>query len=210
MFYIFFYFIYLLMVTALSMEAPKDVCLTTGCVEASLSISKLMDQTINPCVDFYSFACGNFVNETIIPDEKSSVDTFSIILDKVQEQLRTLVSIPVNDSEIYPFKLVKKLYKSCMNTSMFSYTFSPCFLIIVFKGLIQDRGIKPLVDILDTLGGWPVVKGDLWNESSWTWQNSSLISSKIGYATDYIFKLTIAADRLNNTIRIIYVRKNNI
>lgn len=190
MFYIVFCSINLLMVTALSMEAPIDVCLTTGCVEASSSISKLMDQTINPCVDFYSFACGHFVNETIIPDEKSSVDTFSIILDKVQEQLRTLVDVPVNDSEIYPFKLVKKLYKSCMNIN-----------------IIQDRGIKPLVDILQTIGGWPVVQGHSWNESTWTWQNSSLISSEIGYTTDYIFKLTIAADRLNNTIRIIYVSR---
>ncbi|CAO1406059.1 unnamed protein product [Diamesa serratosioi] len=193
MFCIFLYLINVFIAVALSMETSEktiEVCLTAGCVEAAQSISMHMDQTVDPCDDFYHFACGSFVNETIIPDDKIFVDTFSIILDKVLDQLRTLINVPVNDSEIDPFKLVKKVYKSCMNTS-----------------LIQDRGIKPLVEIHETLKGWPILKGDKWNESSWSWQNASLTSSNLGYTTDYIFKLTVAADRLNNTNRIIYIEQ---
>ena len=131
MFCIVLYLINLLIVTAVSNETSEksiDICLTAGCVEAASSILKQMDETVEPCDDFYSFACGSFVKETIIPDEKSFVNTFSIILDRVQDQLRTLVSVPVNDSEIYPFKLVKKLYKSCMNTSMFPFRFQKCII----------------------------------------------------------------------------------
>ena len=174
-------------------EKSMDVCLTAGCFKAASSISKEMDETVDPCDDFYSFACGNFVNETIIPDDKICVNTFSLLLDKVQDQLRTIFSVPVNDSEIYPFKLVKKLYKSCMDTR-----------------LIQDRGLKPLLDILESLGGWPVLKGYLWDGSSWSWQNTFLKAKKLGYNTDFIFKFTITPDLLNNTIRIIQVRKCHI
>jgi membrane metallo-endopeptidase-like protein 1 len=77
----------------------------------------MMDPNVEPCDDFYNFACGNFVEETNIPDEKVSVNTFSIIGDKLQEQLRNLVSDPINDEEAEPFKLAKKVFKACMNKS---------------------------------------------------------------------------------------------
>lgn len=131
MFCIFLYLINVLIVTVLNMEVSDksiDVCSTAGCVEAAKSIVTNMDQTVDPCDDFYSFACGNFVKDTTIPDDKSFVNTFSIILEKVQDQLRTIVSVPVNDSEIHPFKLVKKLYKSCMNTSKFLFRILICYI----------------------------------------------------------------------------------
>lgn len=64
-----------------------------------------------------NFACGNFVENTIIPDDKVSVNTFSVISDKLQEQLRTIVTAPIEDDEIEPFKNVKRLYLACMNKS---------------------------------------------------------------------------------------------
>jgi neprilysin len=76
-----------------------------------------MDPNVDPCEDFYDFACGNFVKETQIPADKTQVNAFSAIQDKLQEQLRTTFEEPVADNEPAPFKLVKRLYKACMNTS---------------------------------------------------------------------------------------------
>lgn len=76
-----------------------------------------MDTTVDPCDDFYSYACGTFVRDTIIPDDKTSVNTFSVIGDKLQEQLRSLVTDPVDPAEPKPFKLAKQLYNACMNKS---------------------------------------------------------------------------------------------
>ena len=44
---------------------------------------EMMDVSVDPCENFYNFACGSFVKETNIPDEKVSVNTFSIIEDKL-------------------------------------------------------------------------------------------------------------------------------
>ena len=88
-----------------------------------------MDQKVDPCVDFYSFACGKFENDTIIPDDRSSVTTFSLISDRVTEQLRILIERPIKENEAEPFKLVKMLYASCLNKSKF-YLFIVCYLIL--------------------------------------------------------------------------------
>lgn len=138
---------------------------------------------------FYSFACGNFVKETTIPDEKVSVNTFSIIGDKLQEQLRSLISEEINPNDSEPFNLAKRLYRACMN-----------------KTLIEERGLKPLISITDKLGGWPVVLGDKWDpKSEWSWTWAVKEFRKVGYSMDYIFDFSIGIDLKKSTSRIIDV-----
>ena len=68
-----------------------------------------MDKSVNPCDDFYSFACGGFETRNVIPDDQSSVTTFSLISDEVTEQLRSLIERPIKEGDAEPFKLVKKV-----------------------------------------------------------------------------------------------------
>lgn len=91
--------------------------MTPTCVHSASKMLELMDSTVDPCEDFYNFACGTFIKETNIPDDKSSVNSFSIIEDKLEEQLRNLVSEKINESEAEPFKLAKRIFNSCMNKS---------------------------------------------------------------------------------------------
>lgn len=93
------------------------VCLTAGCIHTASKVLDAIDSSIEPCDDFYHFACGNFVKNTNIPDEKVSVNTFSVIGDLLQEQLRTLVSEETRADEAKPFRLAKDFFKACMNKS---------------------------------------------------------------------------------------------
>lgn len=166
-----------------------DLCLTPGCIHAAARALELMDSSVEPCDDFYSFACGNFVKETTIPDEKVSVNTFSIIGDKLQEQLRSLISEDIKPSDSEPFNLAKRLYRACMN-----------------KTLIEERGLKPLIGITDQLGGWPVVLGEKWDpKSEWSWTWAVKEFRKVGYSMDYIFDFSIGIDLKKSTSRIIDV-----
>jgi predicted metalloendopeptidase len=83
-----------------------------------------MDKSVNPCEDFYSFACGGFEAKNVIPDDQSSVTTFSLISDEVTEQLRSLIERPIKDGDAEPFKLVKKV-----NISFVYHLFSPKMII---------------------------------------------------------------------------------
>lgn len=77
-----------------------------------------------------------------------------------------------------------------------------------FPALIEERGLRPLVDIQEEMGGWPVVKGDNWDEKSWSWQKSVKDFRKRGYSTDYILDFSVGTDLKNSTRRIIDVRNN--
>lgn len=80
-----------------------------------------MDRNVEPCDDFYNFACGNFIKSTNIPEDKVSINTFSEIGDKLQLQLKQLVSENRNENEKKPFKLANFLYRACMNKSKYFF-----------------------------------------------------------------------------------------
>jgi predicted metalloendopeptidase len=46
-----------------------------------------MDRAADPCNDFYQFACGGFIEKTVIPEDKPGVSMFSIIRDKLDLQV---------------------------------------------------------------------------------------------------------------------------
>lgn len=76
-----------------------------------------------------------------------------------------------------------------------------------FAARIEEKGIQPLLDILESLGGWPVLKGDQWDQdSSWTWVKSVGDFRQQGYSTDYFFDFSVGTDLKNSTRRIIDVR----
>lgn len=171
-------------------NAPDDttekVCVSPGCIHTASRVLEYMDPSVDPCDDFYEFTCGNFLKKTNIPDDKSSVTSFSIISDMLQEQLRTMIEEPVHEDEPKPFQLTKKLYRACMN-----------------KTLIENEGLDTIHSILEDLGGWPVLKGPMWSEADFDWRKSVYKFRKVGYSVDYFIDFSVGVDVKNSTKRII-------
>ena len=83
-----------------------------------------MNRNIDPCDDFYQFACGGFVKNNEIPNDRAGVNTFSTLDDYLREQLNTSLAEDIQPSDLKAFKMVKTFYKSCMNESkLFFYDF---------------------------------------------------------------------------------------
>lgn len=91
----------------------KNRCTSLSCVHASSSIIDLIESEIDPCNDFYGYACGNFVEEVYTPDEKSTLDTLTLMGDKLTEYLLTLYTKPILDTEPKIHKLSKRMFQSC-------------------------------------------------------------------------------------------------
>lgn len=87
------------------------------CKLSSLTFQKIIFS--HRCDDFYSFACNKFIQTTYTPDEKSIVNTESLLLDQLDENLLRIFSKPLNSFDPWPHKLAKQLYKNCMNLGKF-------------------------------------------------------------------------------------------
>lgn len=95
--------------------AANNICHSDSCAKASKKMLSYMDESVNPCDDFYEFACGGYLRRTVIPDDKSSLTSFSLIQDKVDKQLEAILTEEPLPSDIKPFKLAKILTKTCLD-----------------------------------------------------------------------------------------------
>ena len=96
----------------------EDRCSTLSCVHSSATIIKNLNPEINPCEDFYTYACGTFLEEQHTPDEKSTVNTLNQMNDKLTEYLLTLLLKPSLDNEPKLHKLAKSFFNTCQDTGI--------------------------------------------------------------------------------------------
>ncbi|XP_077532116.1 M13 family metallopeptidase neprilysin 2 isoform X1 [Haemaphysalis longicornis] len=163
------------------------LCLSPGCVQAAATLLQNMNQSVDPCVNFYEFACGGWVQRHTIPDDKSSLSQFSLIQDQLDAKLRTLVEEPIRPaSEPLFVHKMKNMYQSCLNTTR-----------------IDSLGEGPLKAVLTVLGGWPVVEGASWDASRFHWLDALIQYRNFGYSHDILLDLSVIPDFRNNTRYII-------
>ncbi|KAB7494554.1 Endothelin-converting enzyme 2 [Armadillidium nasatum] len=151
-------------------RSKREVCLTEGCVNAAYHILERANLSVDPCEDFYEFACGTFVHNTKIPDSKSGVTMFSQAMDSLKQKLRILIEDENTHHDSEATTKTKELYASCMDIDR-----------------IEEKGLHPLYDILDFLGGWPVLEGDDWDSKNFSWIGTLLKKRKIGFSINSIF-----------------------
>ncbi|CAG2177031.1 unnamed protein product, partial [Oppiella nova] len=100
-----------------------------------------MDRSVDPCFDFFDYACGGWTQTNAIDEDESRTDTFTVMRNELTDKLRTILESPIDGKESNATKKAKILYTSCIN-----------------EDLIEQRGSRPLLQLLDDLGGWPLLK----------------------------------------------------
>lgn len=164
-------------------------CSTQGCLRTAEKIRNYFDESKSPCENFYEFACGNYIENKNIPRGQGSIDEFSDVEDLVSRQLWPIISEPIQLKESKPIRLAKDFYASCINQDEFT----------------EERTIKQMVDILDEFGGWPVLKGDTWQERNFDWVETVKQFRELGLNANAIFSLNIGIDLKNSSKRVLTV-----
>jgi predicted metalloendopeptidase len=164
----------------------NDYCFTKGCIQTAADLLDKLDETANPCDDFYQFACGSFIEETVIPDDRTRTSMFSILGDKLDVQVRGLLEGEIKASDPKPFQMAKSVFQSCMD-----------------KETIETAGLDPLKLILKKMGGWPLLEGPNWNEEGYKWYEMTYKFRENGYSVDYLVDFSVTTDLKNSSWRIL-------
>jgi putative endopeptidase len=110
MIYYSFYFFYLFCFIHTDISIPQIFFPNLQDNDIAKIVLSLMDQTVNPCMDFYNFSCGNWLKNTQIPpDQGAYYRTFNSITDNNLEILKEIVSDSTLNKKTYTY------YSSCMN-----------------------------------------------------------------------------------------------
>jgi len=163
----------------------NDYCFTKGCIQTAADLLDKLDETADPCDDFYQFACGSFIEETVIPDDRTRTSMFSILGDKLDVQVRGLLEGEIKASDPKPFQMAKSVFQSCMD-----------------KETIEAAGLDPLKLILKKMGGWPLLE-PVWNEDGYKWYEMTYKFRENGYSVDYLVDFSVTTDLKNSSWRIL-------
>ncbi|XP_059162235.1 neprilysin-2-like [Physella acuta] len=90
-------------------EPVQEICNSVKCQYLAKQVVNLMKKSVNPCDDFYTYACGNYrpamLNEISILDGLNRKN-YDFLLDKLNSE--------VEESNYFSVKLAKIYYQSCM------------------------------------------------------------------------------------------------
>ncbi|XP_046994653.1 neprilysin-4-like [Schistocerca americana] len=164
----------------------NKVCLTEECKQAASVLLDTIDINVNPCEDFYEFACGGWVKKHPVPPTESHMNQFDVVTEKLDLQLKGILESPEDQNDPPPVNSAKKFYKSCMDLDT-----------------VEADGLELLSKMLEELGGWPMAHDD-WDELTFDWQKAvAFLTKKL--AVSPLILVYVYLDRKNSSRSVITI-----
>lgn len=174
--------------TALTIKS-SDECLTPHCLSAANYSIQLMDPTVDPCHDFYDFACGRFIKEVQIPSNRVSISpAFTDLNEKVRNELIGLLQEPIGLKEAQPIAMAKKYFTDCMDNET-----------------REAMGSKPLLELIEKMGGWPMLSGSKTDFPLGKWWQFAEKFESAGVRGDHLIRVIVGRDLKQKNQSALYV-----
>ncbi|CAF0840442.1 unnamed protein product [Rotaria sordida] len=169
-------------------RSERELCLTPECISLAADTYNAMDITVDPCEDFYQFACGNWDKTHPIPEGRNVRSSFESFVNDVVDLYRELLRKPILDTEPDAVKKLKTFYQACVSPERDSPA-------------IENTTYHLLMQHLERFGGFPPLHGERWQSKLSLERLLALLH--LEFNTEPLFELKVAADDMNNTQHII-------
>ena len=163
-------------------EPKEKLCLTEECYEISTEMKKYLNQSLNPCDNFYDYSCGRWEDShlleyliQLLSNGGVEYDNFVKLRQQIDTNLDAVLSETPEDNELNIIKHTINMYQNCKENDL--------------------SNIDLLMDRLNLMGGWPIIA------------NTTHLSAANNWKTAFIYVLSFI--RRDVLIHLDYVINEN-
>ncbi len=142
-------------------------------LESLAQVVENMDSTIQPCDDFYTYACGGWIKRKVIPANKGEITVSKQIRSENEQKWRTILENPILENGWGSAERKMKDF----------------FYLCQREYGRMDKGGNPFVaDLLADLKGWYVTQPDTWGQR---WNLTEATAKLfVNYGVKSLFRIT--------------------
>ncbi|EGT58994.1 hypothetical protein CAEBREN_21284 [Caenorhabditis brenneri] len=162
------------------------VCTSRECVRLAGFLAENLNPKIDPCEDFYEFACGNYGLNKNLPANKPLRHTISDVQSRLNKQVKSMLQSPILPNEKSWDKLAKGYYQKCLDEEE-----------------LETTGVEAMRDIAKRIGGWPTLEGDKWQEWPHSWEEQLALVLNLTGVNAVILEMAVTHDPSNSSRSVI-------
>ncbi|KAH9498971.1 hypothetical protein Btru_004112 [Bulinus truncatus] len=154
----------------------SGLCTDIGCMETATRAMEYRNTSVDPCEDFYEYACGNYMTARPFKLNGAYVNVLGDIYQENQDKLIDLLEQPISQMHDYAAeRKLKQFFQAC--NDMFSRD--------------RKRGLPILNQVLPELGGWKVIGN--WQSNTWD-LNTVLKKVQTDFWVDAFYSVSVDTD----------------